>query len=597
MAATTNSTHTLLTQLTNNANFRAQYSRTPKQNQQAVNAQNMVTEFFLYMTVQQGPAVNALPWWQQQYPNDALGAILSNYILWLISYRAGSTLSFNHIKSKQMPLGYAEFGLRFPQLPAHHIPSYGIKKLMRTSPHLRNTMAFVDAVTGGKLFDKVSCNAMFLKDVERVCEACPPTPAGRRMAAFLHASLEIGARCFSYVLTMPSKAEQLADGTWKLTFPPVKQSSNDDLQPRFLSQRASAAMTNFMAVRHMMEWENPSTIFCFKSTEAADTEMYKYVERAGYPHCYFSTHSLRAGFASTIIANVILAGGTLDQGIAQAKALGGWSCISNVIDYYLDGIVYRAMTQVNNPAINDVNDFSFLELHPDLAWIPNYLVADPANGGNLVLPGPFRLNRLCNNDGETEEFRDMLDFVWNHVRNPALDHANIQLYGCVAFQCESVALRFFAMYPLGGILPPCWYQAVTHLQATHPGGNLRAVRRARGTFINVAIRSRIITQGGINQQQFDPIPASAMSYFQLLHPPLFYGAPAKPKIRKNCIQSSDLASLRRFALNRVNLRCELVVFVLGEERRLTEMTIAQCVLLKNDREPSQAAWDHAGTLP
>jgi hypothetical protein len=563
-----------------------------------VRAQELVAGFFVYMTAQHGNNVNNLPWWQQNYPNDVLGAMLSNYILWLLSYRANSTLSLNHIKSTHMRLGYARLGQLFPQLNVDHLARQGVKKLMRTSPHLRDTMEFANAVTCGKKFDKVSPNAMFKKDVERICLACPPTPAGRRMAAYLHCSIEIGARCHSFILTMPTKAEHLTNGTWKITFPPVKQLANDGLQPCFLSQEASAEMTSFMAVRHMMEWENPSTLFCFKSTEAADMEMYKYVERAGYPWCYFSTQSVRAGHTSTLIANTILGGGNLEQGLAEARALSGRSCTSNVTDTYVDGIVYRARAEVNNPAINDVNDFSFLELHPDLAWIPNYLVADPANGGNLVLPGPFRLLKLCNNDGETEAFRDMLDFVWNHVRNPALDHANVQLYGSVAFQCQRVALRFFFMYPMGaGILPPCWYQAVTHLQATHPGGNLRRVTRARGTFINVAIRSRILTQGGINQQQFDPIPASAMAYFQLLHPPLFYEAPARPKIRKNCIQSTDLASLRRFALNRVNLRCELVVFVLGEERRLTEMTIAQCVLLKNDREPSQAAWDHAGTLP
>ena len=265
------------------------------------------------------------------------------------------------------------------------------------SPSLVDALECGRAGTGGRLKDHVGANPMYRRDVINVCRCISVGPCGYKLAAYMHASLDLGPRAMSWLCTHPSKLERRGQHWW-VQIPASKQINNRNFEFAKLSDHTAPWVELFVASRNMASFHNPTNLFCFDTVEDIDIQLDRVGRRARYPKFMFSTGSLQKGFADTVVCNHLLSGMDLRQSLEECKAQGGWSVMSNVVRFYVSQLVnycQHAATQPNPPA--SIDDLDLTILHPELLSIPNYLV-----NGNL--PQAFQPARFRSNDGEPAVF-------------------------------------------------------------------------------------------------------------------------------------------------------------------------------------------------
>ena len=235
--------------------------------------------------------------------------------------------------------------------------------------------------------------------------------------------------------------------------------------------------------------------------------------------------------------------------------------------------------QANYP--NGVNSMTLLEKHPILADIPNYL-----NGANN-LPGPWRTKRLCANDGRSPAFDQLVNYIWNQVR-PAHMPVNYMQGGVLMNRMPTLGTNFFAQFILS--IPLGWNQAVNSIRV-QANGNLTPLYKARGTFLNLIIRSGFLTQAMVANviatgANFPAIPARIANYCALPPLPLAHNPPRRPMSNIRANPSSSYVWAREHELCRARHRKHRTVWYNGAEHRLTDLTRTQCALLDvNDNPP------------
>ena len=320
---------------------------------------------------------------------------------------------------------------------------------------------------------------MYHQDVINFCRCIDPGPSGFKLAAYLHASIDLGPRAISWLHTHPSKRVRRGQSWW-VEYPPSKQVNNRNLEAAKLSDQHTAPwIERWMESRDMAEFENANNLFAFGSIEDIDRQMDRVGRRAGYPQFQYSSGSLHKGFSDTVVCNLILSGRSLAEALDECKAQGGWSCVSNVVRFYVSQLVNYCqyiVTQPNPPA--SVDDLDMLVLHPEFERIPNLLI-----NGNL--PQPTRPLRFCDNDGEPPAVQNACQQIWHAVQNPndQANFAQINVYALRA-KLDTLASRFFNHFQ--GQIPASWHQAVQDL-CLLPNGNLATAYKARGKLINVLI--------------------------------------------------------------------------------------------------------------
>lgn len=512
-------------------------------------------------------------------------SIASPFFLYYLFHRQPN-LGLNHLLSTHMVYAYKEFGHRFPQLNPCYNAKVGWKDQVQTSPALIDAMQAAKSQLISRTLDRQGANPCYRSDVIRLCRVIDPSPNGYMLAAYMHASLDLGHRGMSFIRTMPSKLERRGNTYW-ISVHSAKSLKRINFAPQPLSTHTSFWLTKALECKEMGDFANPNTIFCFSSIPDIDKQMDLLCCRAGYPKFFFTSGSLRKGYTDTIVCNAILEGKSFKDAVEMARTDGGWSCTSNVVRFYISdaaNLCLELRAEPNPPP--NLDALILLQQHPNLAPV---LV-----NGNL--PGPFRAPKTCVNEGETTAFQQACQSLWMLVRNPVTDPQLFHnLGGNTLGEClRTLGSRFFNNFGL--VLPASYDQAVQNLR-TMQNGNLRSVYRARGRLLNMMIRSKIMVPQDVANNVFVPLPLFLVDYCALNEVPPNYVVPERPLTSVDASSSTHLPSVRMHALGRLRPRRVYSIYYNGNEIPLTQLTNAQCELLVGNNNPTLAAWNWAATLP
>jgi hypothetical protein len=185
MAHLAGNAHALGVLLATNPAFVAQEARTPKQNYRVQHGINLVDEYFAYLALHNPLApINTFAWWQNEYPGQVIGRIMSDVFLWLAIHRepngnnnnAGGTLCKNDITSHELKHIYHAIRDRFPQLANE--PNYSSPALKRRSPAFNSVWTFVVDVNSGRHADQAHLNPLMRCDQERLIQSTMKTGYG-----------------------------------------------------------------------------------------------------------------------------------------------------------------------------------------------------------------------------------------------------------------------------------------------------------------------------------------------------------------------------------------------------------------------------------
>jgi hypothetical protein len=481
---------------------------------------------------------------------------------------------------------YKEFGRRFPQLNSCHNAKAGWKDQKNNSPALIDAMQAAKSQLISRTLDRQGANPCYRSDVIRLCCVIDPSPNGYMLAAYMHASLDLGHRGMSFISTMPSKLELRGDTYW-VSVHSAKSVKRMNFPPQPLSAHTSFWVRKALDCKEMGNFANPNTLFCKSTIADIDKQMDILCCRAGYPRFYFTSGSLRKGYTDTIVCNAILEGESFKDAAEMARANGGWSCTSNVVRFYISDVANLCLELRDepNPPPN-IDALMLVQQHPNLAA---FLV-----NGNL--PGPFRAPKTCNNEGETAAFKGVCQALWQIVRNPVTDPQMFENIGqwTLGERLMTMGSRFFNHFGL--LVPASYHDAVNNLRAM-PNGNLRTVYKARGRLLNMMICSKIMVPQDVANNVLVELPAFLVDYCALNEAPPDYVVPQRPLISVDASSSTHLPSVRMHALGRLRARRVYSIFFNGNEIPLTQLTNAQCELLVGSNNPPLPAWNWAATQP
>jgi hypothetical protein len=276
----------------------------------------------------------------------------------------------------------------------------------------------------------------------------------------------------------------------------------------------------------------------------------------------------------------------------------GWALAGDTIEMYITPLVNKCLEIVENGEEadypNGVDSMSLLEQHPDLASIPNYLVGP----NNDQLPGPWRLQRFCANDSETDAFVDVLNALWDVV---GADDPHFLDEGNLGKKLGVVGTRFWGAF--GDNLHPSWNVAVQHLRRIPNNVRRRPQHVMRGTLVNICIRhGGIITLDNIENQIFPPIEQRMLDYFALDTEDPQYQAPVRSFLQIRTAPTSSIVWAREHELRRNLRKSRRFVFYNGENHDITTLTRTQCALLERNPDPPftmavNEGWLWAATQP
>ena len=601
MAHTTNSTFDLVDEITHNRNFTNQHGASRIDINRQDNAHQQFDQFMAHMGNHVAPGANVLDlqWWSTEYPNDEMGALMANYMLFMIYFRDDGqwgTVGLETLRENMMRPFHEEVRLRFPNLVAGH---YTYAHICHQSERFNSVQRWIVGACGGRGFGSGKVNTMVGPDLERFTESVAWEPHGYRLISLISANLEIGARHMSLSLTMPQNGFRRPDGSWQLKWVQVKTDPRRNDNNKILDGDASTWISRFYNTKGMTDFHSTNNFLCLATVEATDGCLETLGIQAGYPSGgYFSTSSLRAGAATTKVVNLILNGEERGRAVEIANRNGGWSIGKENIRYYLDWfMVGLAEHYANDPAYTSINDFTVLQLHPDLSDINGFLVPDPLTG-TLEMPGPFRTTRFCSNSGLTEELEEAMDNLFNLIRQPN-DPLIIPAHWSYARKCDTIQSRLWQNVAANNYpLPASWNVAANSLTHSWDGApNPRPLCKARSVLVNLLLRNRFLNAHDFQNQTLEPIPQGMLDNLDLFQKPPDHDPPRKAKREVNGMCSSDLPSYRLHVRRRRHNRSMAVVSVAGETTRVEEMSHAQAVLFQNNRNPTAFDWNFAGTQP
>jgi hypothetical protein len=247
MAHLAGNAHALGVLLATDPAFVAQEARTPKQNYDVQHGINLVIKFFAYLAVHNPLApINTFAWWQNDYPGQVIGGIMSDVFLWLAIHRetdgnnnnAGRTLCVNDITSWELKHMYHAICNMFPQLANE--PNYSSASLKRWSSAFKNVWAFVLDVNGSKHSDQAHLNPLMHCDQERLIQSTMKMGYGLHFIAWMEMACHFGPRFHSFLLTMASEnVHHGEDGRWMISYHYVKNNTLMGMSPSAVPQRVS----------------------------------------------------------------------------------------------------------------------------------------------------------------------------------------------------------------------------------------------------------------------------------------------------------------------------------------------------------------------
>lgn len=227
---------------------------------------------------------------------------------------------------------------------------------------------------------------------------------------------------------------------------------------------------------------------------------------------------------------------------------------------------------------NGTGSMTLLEKHPFLAQVPNYLVGP----NNDQLPGSFRQDKVCNNDGTPPNFVNAVNFIWLQVM-PAGYGVNYMFAGSdLMNRMPILATNFWITY--GANLDPSWNAAVTAIRQRW-NGLMMARNKARGTILNILIRNVFLTPAMVVNGVFPVIPARIMAWVFLPQAPHPFNPPRRPMQNIRANPTSNYVFAREHELRRVRRRMHRTVWYGGQEHRLIDLTRTQCSLLDQTENP------------
>lgn len=571
-------------QLLNNLNqpaFRQQhamdYRARTRENATQADVNNFLTVYMQGLFV--GQAVATLAWWQAQYPGEVVGGVMAMYALWLYFFRAEGHVGAEPIFANYLRNALVEFNRLWPGLNAG---LYDYFEIFNNSQHFRNATTYLKGTSCGKRTEHGKIWCCTKNDIRRLALSIAQEPHGYRLIAWCWAVANNGERAEAMLLTMPSSGMRMnADGRWKFNWRPVKNDQTRSDRETIFDQETSDALTQFNSVRDMGGFVETNNFFCMPSAEANNSQMDHQFQQCGFPVRQFANKSMRACYVTTNVCNLILNGTPKNVAITQVNNDGGWAPGNESIKPYLDEhMVALSVRHANNPNITSLDNFNFLDVHPEFLRVPNLLVPHPVTN-QMVLRGPWRAKRFCANSGMTPALRTAMTGVWTLVRSAAAgDPVNMPANWGTITRFIQIGVRLFN-HPVIN-LPANWQVCMTDLRHTYVGAPVAPNNQdeATGTLTNVMFRNKVLTVNGCQNNNIPAVPNDIANNFALFQMPPNYQPPAKA-LREVLVRNSvDLPSLRKHILNRQNARVIHIVAFDGQNYPLRDLSNAQAVLYK-----------------
>jgi hypothetical protein len=231
-------------------------------------------------------------------------------------------------------IAYESFGSLYPALNPLVDPKDGVDELNRTSLFFRRTKEFCFAVLGGREKDTQAAEDMYDSDLERIIDACPPTPSGYRTVTYLSIAKELGHRPAMFLYCFPGHVRRLPNGRWRFEGLYDVKTSNR-YRDYTLHQRSEEAIENFRRAEPMREWGTANTAFHYASVEALDMDINERATKAGYPNWTFSSYSPRRGRVNERIGNLIFQGYSLNRALTAVRTELGWATAGDTAQDYV----------------------------------------------------------------------------------------------------------------------------------------------------------------------------------------------------------------------------------------------------------------------
>jgi hypothetical protein len=242
--------------------------------------------------------------------------------------------SLGHFWSDMIYIAYESFGSLYPALNPLVDPKDGVDELNRTSLFFRHTKEFCFAVLGGCEKDTQAAEDMYDSDLERIIDACPPTPSGYRTVTYLSIAKELGHRPAMFLYCFPGHVRRLPNGRWRFEGLYDVKTSNR-YRDYTLHQRSEEAIENFRRAEPMREWGTANTAFHYASVEALDMDINERATKAGYPNWTFSSYSPRRGRVNERIGNLIFQGYSLNRALTAVRTELGWATAGDTAQDYV----------------------------------------------------------------------------------------------------------------------------------------------------------------------------------------------------------------------------------------------------------------------
>lgn len=506
----------------------------------AQRANRLVTDFLAACN-----APTAQHWIDLAPQDDVEGYILGNYVLWA-SMTGIRTMNLATVFGKDMRAIYREIVQRFPAFAWDTVSAKaGLAVLRLTSNSFKTITVNVVKTLISPTADTIRANPMFPQDLDRLVSACTPTIKGYRFAAFMIALSKSGARATSWLLSTPNDCRQKQDGCWVLKYLPLKlRGVAVDHRSIHLNHEESRIFDLFNNNRHLVEWENGDNLFCLTSVEAIDKHLYTLGENAGYPPCFFSSHSGRAGLLNTILAKAILAGTSQSTALSDARLHGEWKPNSDAVRGYIRDTLDN-LQEFAGQGVDTFQNLQIAQLHPELLAFDVYQ--------NNQMPHVVRIVIVTGGQNNMAEiWRAMLNEFWDTVRgNDPRDADDLEDL------CDSEFTKLLGTKLLG---PHAHFQVhqsmLDAVQSLCDGGTTSI--NARSIIVKIMLQLGLLR---FNNVQHAVVPQDVLNYCAM---PKFGGpVPPKPVKVMNVRQSTNLCLLKQHLQRRTRSRAKYMIVIDG----------------------------------
>ena len=527
--------------------------------------ENIVNEFLAYQAKQD----STRDWttkeaWEDT--NDGMGCFLAAFILWAM-WKRRPTLGYLTLMAKDMKAAYTEARKRFPGWCELVDPAEGVQYVKKRSVAYTTALKSLNRIFIGRTADVKRANPMFLSDIRRFRDCMTPNPAGFRNVALLYVMHETGARGIAFTRGgTGSPRYNPRTQRYTVYYKAQKRRGNDmSVRACVLSKEASEIFGLYWKSRKYVEYTHPHLMFGLISTESIDQMLDKLCRKAGYPHRYFSSHSLRAGALTNAVCQALLDGTA--PGVAQmnARVLGDFGVNSDALRSYI-----RPMTDEIEDFQQEVNHMSELtveQLHPDL---------------DGRLKGPFRSQRpnkgLVQHPEVMEQVREMLTILQQDgdLSVNQLTARTKTEPGANTAHLTALVLRIRR----AGLLHEDLWECAKKMAGKKPRDY--DIRKHVGYLLRVMVVTGDLTPSMLRETPPRmPVPSKYLvKHFNLKKFPKNYKQIQQPKPTFDCGSSSDLTFLVEHYKNRQTGRGHPVVYVGNKEYEYDKLTVEQLAMVQ-----------------